>query len=334
MFIKKLMLTLEFRPESQNKLTVEQIAKQYPSPGWIEMFKRAEKEIEHMSNILEQIQTYYPPKLRIFRALDLCPMDKVKVIIIGQDPYPSSDKGVPHANGLCFSTDIGLDVQNSLKNIYTEIQNEYPDFVIPKHGDLTEWARQGVLLLNICPTVSPNKVNSHKTYAIGFTARILEALINQRKNHIYLLWGKQAQELKEMIGEKNTLTATHPSGLSAYRASKEAVAFSGCGHFKEVNTILISRGLTPINWQITVDPKLHKLKQDIYIIEYDFRYKLETWLCTIIDKTSVKSEIVNILSNFELHIISIIQTATLHENVEMKTFVYTIMQELRLQYLK
>lgn len=330
------MQMLTFRPLEQETLTVEQIAKHYPPPGWIETFKRAEKEIEHMSNVLEQLKVYHPPKLRIFRALDLCPLNKVRVVIIGQDPYPSSERGIPHANGLCFSTDIGLTVQNSLGNIYRELQREYINYVIPKHGDLTEWARQGVLLLNMCPTVTPNSAGSHKNYAIGFTSRILETLINQRKNHIYLLWGKQAQELKEMIGEKNVLMATHPSGLSAYRNSKDAIAFSECGHFKQVNDILISRGQQPINWQITVDPDVHKFKERISQEEDYFRYKMDEWLKTVEDKKAIKLQIMEILKNFETHIMNYLNMddkLTISQKKEIENILIEKIGILNLQYI-
>ena len=270
------------RDESQAKYSVKDIAMHFPPPSWRETFIRAEKEITHLNDVLSQIQIYYPPKLRIFRALDMCPLELVKVVIIGQDPYPQADKGIPYANGLSFSTDRGLPVPSSLQNIYKEIHRESlevreknppgpnqpqqnfnqngachlvgtncPEFIIPMHGDLREWAQQGVLLLNTTLTVAPNKPNSHRQYSIGFAARVLETLLNTRRQIIFMLWGREAQSFTDMIGNKNVLLATHPSGLSAYRDSKTAVAFSKCDHFKIANELLVARGSAPINWQIT-----------------------------------------------------------------------------------
>lgn len=229
--------------------TVEQIAEEEPPLGWVEMFRAARSELRLVSNILNQLGPFFPLKKDLFKAFDLCPLVDIKVIILGQDPYHSVENGCPQANGLCFSTNRGCPIQPSLANIYKELQLEYPGFQPPHHGDLSNWASQGVLLLNTCLTVKPHQANSHKEIWNGFITRVFAAISEVNSECIYLLWGRNAQNMATQLGERNIkLTASHPSPFSANKATRDAPAFIGCGHFRTVNEFLVKQGKTPIDW--------------------------------------------------------------------------------------
>jgi uracil-DNA glycosylase len=183
----------------------------------------------------------YPKDEEIFNALNLTPFEKVKVVIIGQDPY----HGAGQANGLCFSVPKGIRNPPSLKNIYREIDDEYRPIKMPPHGDLTGWAAQGVLLLNATLTVEEGKAGSHQGKGWErFTDAIITAVDEKPDAVAFLLWGRRAQEKRGLISKRNkVLEASHPSGFSAHRG------FLGCGHFRTANQYLEKRNLDPINWQ-------------------------------------------------------------------------------------
>jgi uracil-DNA glycosylase len=183
----------------------------------------------------------FPPEELIFRAFDLCSFEKLKVVILGQDPYPT----LGNANGLSFSVaDSVKALPKSLKNILLEVQEDLKiDF--PKNGSLERWAQQGVLLLNTILTVQEGKPNSHKD--IGweqFTDAVIHKISIEKSNIVFLLWGTKAITKKEMINCKKhlVLTAPHPSPLSAYRG------FFGCKHFSQTNQYFRKLGKTEINW--------------------------------------------------------------------------------------
>ena len=253
------MLSIQLieRAECQDK-TVKQIADECPSPGWLITFEKAKPEINIVSQILSQLEPWFPPKNKLFRAMDLCPLNDVKIVILGQDPYHSVDQGKPQANGLAFSTDQCHPIQPSLKNIYSELAREYPgQFVPPNHGDLSKWASQGVLLLNTCLTVAPHQAASHMakdkkgSFWNGFITRVFDSLNDTHPDCIYLLWGAYAINFSQKLGQRAIkLYASHPSPFSAYKASKDAPAFMGCGHFKIANQYLVQQGKTPIDWTI------------------------------------------------------------------------------------
>ncbi len=182
----------------------------------------------------------YPRGNEIFNAFNTTAFDKVRVVIIGQDPY----HGENQAHGLCFSVRKGVPIPPSLVNIYKEIEAEY-DTRMPDHGDLTKWAEQGVLLLNATLTVRAAQAGSHQNKGWEeFTDAVIRAL-NDRHEHIaFMLWGSYAQKKGECIDRRKhlVLTAPHPSPLSAYRG------FFGCGHFKKANDYLVKYGYKPINW--------------------------------------------------------------------------------------
>ena len=182
----------------------------------------------------------FPPAGLIFRAFDLCPFDKVRVVIIGQDPYHDFNQ----AHGLCFSVQEGVPVPPSLVNIYKEIQRDLGK-PIPTSGNLTHWAEQGVLLLNATLTVEAHRAGSHQGKGWEeLTDAAIQALNNQRSNIVFMLWGSYAQRKGQFIDRRRhlVLTAVHPSPLSAYRG------FIGCGHFSQANAYLKQHGQPPINW--------------------------------------------------------------------------------------
>ena len=182
----------------------------------------------------------YPKGTEIFNALNTTPFDKVKVVIIGQDPY----HGEGQAHGLSFSVPKGVPPPPSLMNIYKEIEAEY-GVKMPRTGDLTSWAEQGVLLLNATLTVQHATAGSHQKKGWEeFTDAIIRAVNEKREHIVFLLWGSYAQKKGALIDRKKhfVLEAPHPSPLSAHRG------FLGCGHFKKANEYLVKQGLTPIEW--------------------------------------------------------------------------------------
>lgn len=184
----------------------------------------------------------FPPGALIFNALNSTPLDKVRVVIIGQDPY----HGPGQAHGLSFSVPPGVRTPPSLRNIFKEINRDL-GLPIPQHGCLQSWAEQGVLLLNAVLTVEQGQAGSHARRGWErFTSRVIE-LVNERCEHcVFLLWGSYAQRKGEQIDRTRhcVLTSVHPSPLSAHRG------FIGNGHFSAANDYLVSNGLAPIDWSL------------------------------------------------------------------------------------
>lgn len=185
----------------------------------------------------------YPPAEDIFNALHYTPLSKVKVLVLGQDPYHNENQ----AHGLSFSVlPSQPEIPPSLQNIYKELQDDL-GCDIPNHGYLKKWADQGVLMLNTVLTVRAHQPNSHQKHGWEeFTDAIIRALNKQDRPIVYLLWGKPAQTKIKMLDNPKhlILTAPHPSPLSAYRG------FFGCKHFSQTNDFLEKNGITPIDWQI------------------------------------------------------------------------------------
>lgn len=185
-------------------------------------------------------KTIYPAAKNIFNAFNLCPLDKVRVVIIGQDPYHEPGQ----AHGLCFSVESGTDLPPSLINIYKEIESDI-GHKSKTNGDLTYWANQGVLLLNSTLTVRAHAAASHVGHGWEtFTDAVIKTVAQNRKNIVYMLWGSFAQN-KAAIVDKNqnlVLCSAHPSPLSAYRG------FFGNNHFSRANEYLVAHGQTPIDW--------------------------------------------------------------------------------------
>lgn len=193
--------------------------------------------------IEERAQHVVHPRGRdIFRAFQETPFDAVKVVLLGQDPY----HGPGQAQGLCFSVPAGMPFPPSLLNIFLEIER---DLGVPKptSGDLSPWARQGVLLLNATLTVRTHEAGSHQGKGWEtFTDAAIKALVRDREGLVFLLWGRYAQNKEGLIDPDRhyVLKAPHPSPLSAHKG------FIGCGHFSATNEILEARGLAPIDWRL------------------------------------------------------------------------------------
>lgn len=183
----------------------------------------------------------YPPGTLIFNAYDLTPVDKVKVVILGQDPY----HGPGEAMGLCFSVPEDIAIPPSLKNIYKEIEEDLK-LDIPRHGNLSSWAKQGVFMLNAILTVEHKSPGSHKNLGWQeFTDATIRKLSENKEDLVFLMWGRFAQTKIPLIDQMkhHVLTAAHPSPLARN-------AFSGCRHFSKCNLLLDRAGKNPIDWQI------------------------------------------------------------------------------------
>ena len=182
----------------------------------------------------------YPPGKLIFNAFNLCPFDQVKVVLIGQDPYHEPGQ----AMGLCFSVNEGIMFPPSLQNIFKEIADDIGT-PIPKSGDLTRWAKQGVMLLNATLTVREHQAGSHQGKGWEtFTDAVIQTLAREREHLVFILWGSYAQKKGAFIDRSKhlVLTSAHPSPLSAYRG------FFGNKHFSQANAYLQANGIEPIHW--------------------------------------------------------------------------------------
>lgn len=216
---------------------------------WLPYFER-EASKPYFHKIVAQIsadmangRTIFPPNNKIFEAFKFTSLLNTKVVILGQDPYHGSGE----ANGLCFSVNKSIKIPPSLRNIYKELATDINHFKIPNHGNIENWAKQGVLLLNTSLTVIKDQANSHSK--IGwhqFTNKIIETISNQKEDVVFILWGKNAIEKAKFINPNKhlVLKGVHPSPLSASRG------FFGCKHFSKTNEYLVSKNLSPINWLI------------------------------------------------------------------------------------
>jgi len=186
--------------------------------------------------------TIYPQGSQIFSAFNQTPFDKVKVVIIGQDPYHEENQ----ANGLCFSVSDGIKKPPSLLNIFKELKTDL-GYNIPENGNLEKWANQGVLLLNATLTVRAQHAGSHQNKGWEtFTDAVIKVLSLKKEGLVFILWGNYAQAKQKLINTSIhfVLKAVHPSPLSAYNG------FFGCKHFSKTNEILIKKGKQPIDWRL------------------------------------------------------------------------------------
>lgn len=231
------------------------VAKHAPSessvrlhPSWLQVLG-VEFDKPYMKSLKSFLQAekaagkvIFPTGSEIFQAFNTTPFDKVKVVILGQDPY----HGPGQAHGLCFSVRKGVELPPSLKNIFQEIEADMgmPE---PTHGELTNWAEQGVLLLNTTLTVEQFKAASHQGRGWEtFTDAAIQVLNDRLEHLVFMLWGSSAQKKASMLNHDKhlVLKAPHPSPLSAYRG------FLGCRHFSKANAYLKSHGVSPIDWRI------------------------------------------------------------------------------------
>ncbi|MGV8878884.1 MAG: uracil-DNA glycosylase [Sphingobacteriaceae bacterium] len=220
-------------------------------PSWLKILKD-EFDKDYMIELKDFLKQesnsgylVYPNYSQIFNAFWKTPFDKIKVVLIGQDPY----HGPHQAHGLSFSVQKGIRFPPSLQNIFKELASDIPGFALPSSGDLTQWAEQGVFLLNSTLTVRAATPGAHqnKGWEI-FTDQVIHELSQKRQGLVFLLWGKYAQAKAGLIdGDKHLiLMAAHPSPFSVYRG------FYGCRHFSITNRFLSDHGAVPINWQLAV----------------------------------------------------------------------------------
>jgi uracil-DNA glycosylase len=219
-------------------------------PGWLSVLNE-EFEKPYMKDLKafllqekEAGQVIFPKNADIFNAFNHTPFDKVKVVILGQDPY----HGEGQAHGLSFSVKKGITPPPSLKNIYKELETDIEGFKTPSHGELTQWADNGVLLLNATLTVRAHQAGSHQGRGWeAFTDQAISQLSAQKEGLVFILWGKFAQNKALLIDQKKhtVLKAAHPSPFSAYNG------FFGSRPFSKTNEVLQAQGKEPVNWQIS-----------------------------------------------------------------------------------
>ncbi len=216
--------------------------------GWDEALAplfRDEKYLKIRAFLKEEYSHHvvYPDMYDIFNCFKYTPLDKVKAVILGQDPYHNEGQ----AHGLCFSVQDGVEPPPSLVNIYKELHDDL-GCPVPKSGNLTNWTKQGVLLLNTALTVRAHLANSHKNCGwTWFTDNVISLISEKREHVVFILWGGNARSKKPLIDAKKhlILECAHPSPLSAYNG------FFGCRHFSKTNDYLQAHGIAPINWDLT-----------------------------------------------------------------------------------
>lgn len=220
-------------------------------PSWKEVLKNEfvkpyfQQIPLHLKTEKAQGKMIYPPGSLIFNAFNTTPVDKVKVVILGQDPY----HGPGQAHGLSFSVPAGIAQPPSLVNIFKELHDDI-GIEIPRHGDLTYWAKQGVFLLNASLTVRAGEPMSHSKIGWAeFTHEVIKKISETKDHVVFMLWGKFAQEKRTLIDDSKhlILRSVHPSPLSAH------AGFFGCKHFSKANAWLMSKGIDPIDWQLPLN---------------------------------------------------------------------------------
>jgi uracil-DNA glycosylase len=219
-------------------------------PSWLKVLEQ-EFDKDYMMQLRQFLKNekqagykVFPKGADIFNAFNTTPFDKVKVVILGQDPY----HGENQAHGLSFSVQKGITIPPSLRNIYKELSTDVPGFVTPGHGDLTEWAKQGVLLLNASLTVREGQPGSHQKMGWEqFTDNVIKTISDQKEGMVFILWGAFAQAKADLIDQKKhfIIRSPHPSPFSADRG------FFGSKPFSKTNEILLKAGKKPVDWQIS-----------------------------------------------------------------------------------
>lgn len=221
-------------------------------PGWETWKQTNHADLEHVGNIIDEKymnEIIFPPKRNILHSLAFVDPKRTEVVVLGMDPYPKlGSNGIPQAHGLSFSS-LDSVIPKSLSHIYKELENEYPTFKKPKHSNLTNWARQGVLLLNSALTVKEGDPGSHcDKFWIGILHSILNTIVDANPDCIFILWGRKAEGVFDRcISKENviTLRAPHPVAYGG--------EFFGNGHFLKVNEILLSKGKEPIDWNALIE---------------------------------------------------------------------------------
>jgi uracil-DNA glycosylase len=217
------------------------------SLDWLEILqeKYSDEELINFGNKINndyQTRHILPPLYEIFNAFNLCSIQKIKVVILGQDPY----HGPNQAHGLSFSVPDFVKIPPSLRNIFKELKADIPQFEMPRSGNLEQWSKQGVLLLNAVLSVEAGKPGSHKNLGWqNYTNAFIKAISDKKEHVVFLLWGNYAIEKLNLIDEDKhlVLTAAHPSPLARGK-------FFGCKHFSKTNTYLLEHNIAPIDWSL------------------------------------------------------------------------------------
>jgi len=239
LFGKEIYLTQLSHSNNQKKVKIHdswyfELKEEFEKKYWIELSTRVKNSYKN--------KIIYPKPSLIFNAFNSTHLNNVKVVIIGQDPYHAQDQ----ANGLSFSVNDGIAIPPSLLNIFKELESDI-NISIPNSGNLQSWANQGVLLLNTVLTVEKNNANSHKELGWEiFTKKVIEIVSSKLENVVFILWGKQAQSIEDVIDKSRhyIISSVHPSPLSAHRG------FFGSNPFSRTNKFLKSKDITPINWKL------------------------------------------------------------------------------------
>jgi uracil-DNA glycosylase len=210
--------------------------------GWEGVWAESRVELAQIERVVGD-SVWYPSANDLYRAFELTPLSAVRVVIFGQDPYHSvSPSGAPTATGLAFSVRPSDPIPPSLRNIFDEVRRSYPQTPISS-GDLSGWAKQGVLLLNTSLTVKPGQPNSYVSVWMPLIVRIISAVLKANPRCIFVMWGGEAKKMMEFLSGTNlVLTSSHPSPFSV------GYGFKGCGHFARINDLLTANGGAPIAW--------------------------------------------------------------------------------------
>jgi uracil-DNA glycosylase len=249
------MFVINDEPEFKSIIDYIEYVILHPPPTWDEVFTENSDALREIGNWIhlncEMKNIEFTPTLtNIFRALYLTRLPEIKAIIVGQDPYHQiGDDGELRATGLCFSVRRNDSIPSSLSNIFKELMTNNVGFQLPSHGDLSDWARQGILMINMSLTCNLHDADSHRSLWLSFIIPLLRKVVNsfpRERQPIFLLWGRKAQEITSYLnGGGIILTAAHPSGLSARRG------FFGCEHFSKLNQLLIQRGDRQIDFNLS-----------------------------------------------------------------------------------
>ena len=229
------------------KMSLYELLMEKNYPGWSPHFKKYEKALKNAFSLIDNAEikygNYYPEKEDIFRFLELTDLTKLKVVVWGQDPYPTLlSNNKPRAQGYAFGVHKDDKVPQSLRNIHKEIGDNFPTFQAPAHGDLTYLANQGILFMNYSMCYCPKNPKAFLNLWNRFVFVIIEIINQNTENCIHVLWGKQCEKIAEHINSREVLISAHPSPLSARRG------FFGNQHFKKINIILKRQEKEQINW--------------------------------------------------------------------------------------
>lgn len=211
--------------------------------GWEKLFASAKQSVKQACENVSKMKGDIVPRTElIFAAFDAITPENVRVVIVGQDPYPNID----NAAGLSFSCNVGI--PPSLNNIYSELVRDIPGFVRPKHGDISSWCNEGVMLLNMSLTTKSGVSNAHEGCWLSFINAVVNTLTSINKKIIWVMWGAKAQKLSKFIGDRGLkITAAHPSSMNT------GGGFAGCKHFSKINAYLVKNGQEPIDWTVPVN---------------------------------------------------------------------------------